>query len=329
MNQRANKEQLPNQIVDVASWPAHEDYEVFPVGARNKSLRICPENTGFTFCIPKHQYLFKESFKSAKDPEQQRHPDQYWSEIVAYKIGQLMDLDIPRAFVAVNSKTGEPGTINEWFIGYDSQLKERYTPGGDHMQAMIAGYDRVKGRQHNLNSILVFCKALSQQGKLHQDWKEYWGLCLLFDALIGNTDRHQENWGMIWNEQNTSARLAPYFDNGTSLGHELFSNKIKQLMNDSEMLKSYIRRGRHQMKWKINDNDRLPLLGGVSKFCNKYPTVKTTLRERLNWNNDHLKDILNQLTEFKITYPLTAERAEFIYKLTCLRKKQLLNILEG
>jgi hypothetical protein len=36
---------------------------------------------------------------------------------------------------------------------------------------------------------------------------------MFFDALIGNTDRHHENWGLINNE-----RLSPLYDNGISLG---------------------------------------------------------------------------------------------------------------
>jgi serine/threonine protein kinase HipA of HipAB toxin-antitoxin module len=40
---------------------------------------------------------------------------------------------------------------------------------------------------------------------------------LVLDALIGHTDRHEENWGVI--EGITGAkRLAPSFDHASSLG---------------------------------------------------------------------------------------------------------------
>lgn len=320
-------QQRANQIVDISNWPVHEEYEVFPVGARDKSLRICPADTAPEFCIPNHKYLFKEAIKSAKDPRKDRHPDQYWAEVIAYKIGGLMGLSIPPAFVAINSDTGEPGTIIEWFTGYDPNVKERFAPGGDYMQASIKGYDRDKGRQHNLTTIMTFSRALSQHASLSHNWKEYWGMCLCFDALIGNTDRHQENWGVIWEDSTNSVRLTPFFDNGTSLGHELFQDRITQCLTDDNMLNAYIRRGRHHMKWHIDDNKRLPLIDGVAKYCEKYPNVAPLLAKHLSWNDDELETILNELTTFTIKSPLTTERAAFIHKLTCFRKELLLEVI--
>lgn len=43
---------------------------------------------------------------------------------------------------------------------------------------------------------------------------------LLLDAWIGNTDRHHENWGVLWRRKEP-LRLAPSFDHASSLGREL------------------------------------------------------------------------------------------------------------
>ncbi len=86
-----------------------------------------------------------------------------------------MRLQVPPVFVAVNSTTGEPGSLCEWFIGYSADIEERSTPGGEYMQKMIAGYDRDKGRQHNLTSIISFSRAMAISKKLTHSWKEYWG----------------------------------------------------------------------------------------------------------------------------------------------------------
>jgi hypothetical protein len=45
---------------------------------------------------------------------------------------------------------------------------------------------------------------------------------LLLDALIGNTDRHHENWGVI---QTAGNHLAPTFDHASCLGRELCDRK--------------------------------------------------------------------------------------------------------
>ncbi len=320
--------QPSDQIVDIANWPVHEEYEVYPEGARVKTLRVCPSDTHHDFCIPGHRYLFKEAIKSAKDSSMPRHPDQYWCEIIAFQIGRLMGLQVPPVFVAVNSITGVPGSLCEWFIGYTQEMEERSTAGGEHMQKMIEAYDREKGRQHNLMSIITFSRTLAIKRQLTHDWREYWAQCLCFDALIGNTDRHQENWKVIWNSGQGTARLSPFFDNGTSLGHELFPQKFNQYMRDENMLLAYINRGCHQMRWHKDDKKRLPLIEGVKRYCRKYPEVVPRLIGRLQWDDDALFRILSELATFHIQSPLTAERAAFIHKLTCYRKRLLLGELE-
>ena len=49
-------------------------------------------------------------------------------------------------------------------------------------------------------------------------WETFIGY-LLLDALIGNTDRHEENWAVISSPEHK--RLAPTFDHASSLGFQL------------------------------------------------------------------------------------------------------------
>ncbi|MBE0508678.1 MAG: hypothetical protein IBX50_18500 [Marinospirillum sp.] len=324
--------QHPDQVIDIKDWEVHRDYEVFPVGAREKSLRVCPDNPPFDFCLPGHRYLFKESIKSAKHQDQPRYPDQYWAELIAFRIGKMMGLRLPPVFVAIDSTRNEPGTLNEWFMGYSNKGDERFLSGGDYMQRRIPSYDREKGKQHNLTTIIELSRVLQRARWLNQDWLHYWGLCLCFDALIGNTDRHQENWGLIWEESELKARVrfTPYFDNGTSLGHELLPEKMQRMIHDHNELNAYLRRGRHQMRWTANDQQRLPLIGGITRYCNQYPEIRPILIEHLGrLCEDNLKTMLFDLTRFDLPHPLTQQRAEFIAFLTLTRKRLLLQALEN
>ncbi len=322
--------QRPGQVIDIADWNIHQDYEVFPVGARDKSLRVCPDPAPFDFCLPGHRYLFKEAIKSAKDPHQPRYPDQYWAEVIAFRIGRLMGLTLPPDFVAIDSFHGEPGTVNEWFLGYKGNGDERFFPGGDYMQRHIAGYDREKGKQHNLSTIISLSRALERGGWLTHDWRIYWGLGLCFDALIGNTDRHQENWGLIWLENGPLARFTPYFDNGTSLGHELQPEKMQRMMRDPNEFNAYLRRGEHQMRWFLDDKRRLPLIQGIVQYCERFPEIRPILIERLEGVcEDGLSAILDNLTRFNLPHPLTQQRAEFVAFLTLRRRERLLQALEN
>lgn len=44
---------------------------------------------------------------------------------------------------------------------------------------------------------------------------------LLLDAVIGNIDRHDENWGVVAEASGAQLSLAPTFDHASSLGREL------------------------------------------------------------------------------------------------------------
>lgn len=330
MIDRENVYQQPNQIIDVADWEIHQDYEVFPIGARDKALHVCPDPAPFDFCLPGHRYLFKEAIRSAKDPNQPRYPDQYWAEVIAFRIGRMMGIRLPPVFVAVDSSRDEPGTVNEWFMGYSESGDERYSAGGDLMQRHIPDYDREKGREHNLETIIKVSRALAQRHELIQNWKLYWGLCLCFDALIGNTDRHQENWGLIWIEGAQKAYFAPYFDNGTSLGHELELTKMRRMMRQTSELDGYLRRGKHQMRWAEGGQRRMPLIEGVRWYCEQYPDIRPILIERLRGLcEDELSIMLNQMTQFDIPHPFTEQRAEFVAFLTLARRERLLQALEN
>ncbi len=50
---------------------------------------------------------------------------------------------------------------------------------------------------------------------------------LMLDAWIGNTDRHHENWGLLWRGEGAPRplTLAPSFDHASSLGRELTDDK--------------------------------------------------------------------------------------------------------
>lgn len=328
MINRESTHQRPDQVIDITGWDVHEDYDVFPVGARDKSLRVCPNPAPYDFCVPVHRYLFKEAIKSAKSSEP-RYPDQYWAEVIAFQIGRLMGLTLPPVFVAIDSARNEPGTINEWFIGYADSRVDRYVAGGDYLQRLIPAFDIDKGRQHNLTTIIEFSRALERGGWLAHDWRQYWGLCLCFDALIGNTDRHQENWGVIWAENGPKARYTPYFDNGTSLGHELQPQKMQRMMRDHSEFNAYLKRGRHHMRWAKGEKKRLPLTQGVHQYCQQFPAIRPILIERLRrWCDDDLRGLLCNLTDFDLPHPFTQQRAEFVAFLTLARREQLLLALE-
>ena len=93
--------------IDVAEWEVDAEFGVFPQGARAKDAVFASAFPPDPAITPGRRYLFKRSKRS--------YPDQFWGEVVAYRIGSLMGLFVPPAFVAWNSETGISAALIEWF----------------------------------------------------------------------------------------------------------------------------------------------------------------------------------------------------------------------
>ena len=72
---------------------------------------------------------------------------------------------------------------------------------------------------------------------------------LLLDALIGNTDRHHENWGVLIRDEENQfvVELAPTFDHASSLGTTLTDRERTDRLNTRDAgrtVKAYVLRAR-------------------------------------------------------------------------------------
>ena len=300
------------QAIDIANWRGDEEFEIYPEGKRDKSLLISPQQSNFEFLISNHRYLFKNSFE--------RYPDQFWTEIIAYRIGCMLNIPVPPAFVAFDNKKGTCGALIEWFLNYPEQTEERFVSGGDIFSGMIKGFDRKKGTQHNFTSIEAYfsTKTLSEATP---DWLTYWFDMLFFDTLIGNNDRHQDNWGVLWSlrDNKPKARMAPVFDNGTSLGYEILESKMINFDNP-ERLRTYINKGRHHLRWRIEDEQQIHHIELILKLLEQFPILKNRLLKKLSlFQVEQLQAMMGQYTRFQITIPLSENRANFVCKLISAR----------
>lgn len=64
----------------------------------------------------------------------------------------------------------------------------------------------------------------------------------VYDALIANNDRHCDNWGVLSGPK--GMRLAPIYDNGSSLGFNEVMEKKQKMLTDDKMLAGFCNRGR-------------------------------------------------------------------------------------
>lgn len=321
--------QNSNQAVDITDWRRDEEFSEYPEGARDKTLLYCPTPALFAFLRENHRYLFKLSSP--------RYPEEFWVEVFAYQLGIEMDIPVPPTFVAYDSKKKQSGALIEWFLNPIPLLgNENFIPGGDYCQQYIPNFDRKKGKQHNFETVAQIFTNLNINFLQHKlDWQSYWAKTFLFDALIGNTDRHQDNWGIIvspsssTDHSNTKIRISPVFDNGSSMGREIFYNKLEHFKEDNN-LEKYVNRGWHHMKWSINDTTPAGHLTMLKKFIHQYPEAQPIILDclkKLGYNS--FKPILDRLIAFNVPVKLTAERANFMLKLLQFRYQYLLRELEN
>ena len=60
--------------------------------------------------------------------------------------------------------------------------------------------------------------------------KKFWDMFVV-DSIIGNTDRHNGNWGILVDTQNNCANFAPIYDCGSCLNPMLEDQKLEKLNN--------------------------------------------------------------------------------------------------
>lgn len=63
----------------------------------------------------------------------------------------------------------------------------------------------------------------------------FWDMFIV-DALIGNWDRHNGNWGFLYNTATDKVTLAPVFDCGSSLYPQADENIMRAVLNDKNEL---------------------------------------------------------------------------------------------
>ncbi|MCI8352397.1 MAG: CtkA family protein [Clostridia bacterium] len=63
--------------------------------------------------------------------------------------------------------------------------------------------------------------------------QKFWDMFVI-DSLIGNTDRHNGNWGFLLNKNTGKVKLSPIYDCGSALNPMLEDNEIERI-NETEL----------------------------------------------------------------------------------------------
>lgn len=159
---------------------------------------------------------------------------EHWAEKVAAEVADLIGVRCAEVQLA---RFGDVlGTQSPAF----AEPEWLRVHGNEVMAEGISGYDgsRDAGRgDHNVRNILSAVSMWTERNGLDAQviLGELASYAIL-DGLIGNTDRHHENWMFFYHPVLRSYQLAPSYDHGSSLGRELQDDSRRVSRSRSDIL---------------------------------------------------------------------------------------------
>lgn len=197
---------------------------------------------------------------------------EHWAEKIASEVAGALELRAARVELA--EFNGKRGSASRSFVpqheGYD------LVHGDELLAGHVFGYDRTKTfrhSNHSIHNIVTAITAIFPDERLREAQLEQFAGYLVLDALIGNTDRHHQNWGVLRHTTPTSEtayEIAPTFDHASSLGrNEPAANLARRLGEDTVL--AYARRGRGGIYWQGADSKGANPLDLVERAARRWP----------------------------------------------------------
>lgn len=172
-----------------------------------------------------------------------------WAEAVAATIAE--DLDVPAAEARLALRDGVEGVItrNVRPVDYDMDTGRLAMLDQIGVQLRDSLRDRTASIGHSLENI-----RRTLDGYVAPPQGASWASCtaydvfvgyLILDALIGNGDRHEQNWSVLRarSSEGPADALAPAYDMEASLGFQLTDDARTVRLRDSGALESFASKG--------------------------------------------------------------------------------------
>ena len=255
-----------------------------------------------------------------------KHPQantgQHWAEKIAAEVAA--SLGIFHAVVELAIFQDERGSVTESFARDGRELFH----GTQALGGAVLGYDARATFRHSSHTLANIFLAIdrtfttpegARRAKLRM--AEY----VVLDALIGNTDRHHENWGVL--RKQTGERwvgsLAPTFDHASSLGRELRDEKRVRMLAENRV-GSYAEKG-HGGIYQAMEEKRGPSpLALVRHAVQEQPEF---FRPALEKTRTLEQGVLSEIIARVPADWMTPVAREFTLALLCYNLQQLRDLL--
>jgi hypothetical protein len=255
----------------------------------------------------------------------QPNTDQHWAEKIAAEIAE--ELEILHAKVELALFDGVRGSATESFAREGRELYH----GNQVLAGQVLGYDPAKKfRQssHTMANIFAALNRVFRRPETATAAKIRIADYLVLDALIGNTDRHHENWGILVKRtpRGMTGIVAPSFDHASSLGRELLDDtrgKCRLRILKENRIGPYAENAPGAIYWDEGDNRAVSPLELVRRAARLHPDLfrrAFALLDKLE--RASLERIVARIPEGWMS---DAAR-QFAIELTCYNLKQLKEI---
>jgi hypothetical protein len=282
------------------------DHYVPPKGTRDKRL-FHKITDHINLISTERRCMFKEC-RLKKEQKLFVYED-IWGEVLAYWVGTFIDIGVSRAYLAriycENSKKYVYGSLSEYVYSEKSHMFEI---ARDLLTAILPKYDFKTSKDHSLELVHKICKKFNVQNYEYDFTK-----MLLFDLLIGNGDRHQDNWALLWNL--SGFKISPLYDNGSSF---MFSNLDSNLNIEKlgKYLKNTVSKLKHQRTDKnfLKCNDIISVcLNLSSEACSDFMNDIDALKNYLPFIKSNMINLNKLINDSAVNVPrLTEKRINFI-----------------
>jgi hypothetical protein len=259
-----------------------------------------------------------------------------WAEKVAEQVCEL--LGIPHARYELAVWNGHRGVVTPRFTGDD----ERLIPGNELLVELDPTYPahassaRLKVPQHTLSAVekvmagptVGIPHGFAAVPQVGGAWDVFIGY-LMLDALIGNSDRHHENWALVESRgrgESSLRRLAPTHDHGSSLGRNEQEARIRQRLatrDSNDTPEAYAARCRSKLYGGTTEATALGTVAAFRAAADTSPDAAAFWLDRLE--DVHPRDLETMLKRIPASR-ISAPAADFALRILLHNRSRLLEV---
>jgi hypothetical protein len=270
-----------------------------------------------------------ESFGQCLYKEARLNTGEDWAEKLAAELAELLRL--PHADYEMALWRERSGTVSPQILPPNTDLIH----GNDILSALIFGYPRGQGYNLSQHTWSLVLEAITRpEVKLPLKWEPLTPTMsavsvfvgyLLLDAWIGNSDRHHENWGFVYQKSDRSVHLAPTYDHASCLGRELLDSAREGRLRN-RTVGHYATKARSAFYEQAGDRKAVLTFELFCKVAQRYnQSAKLWLAQLAKISETEIRTLMARVPSSRIT-PVAAE---FAYEMLEFNRGRLMLFGEG